>query len=133
MLYPTEINPQPSIDDEIYIVPSGAQHCFPFTLNANAAKNVLVIHMAGNHNQDHSLRVWISREPGDAPVVQTPHFASFWHANRNDQEYITIFDKDHPIQDARQSLGLPTGDYTVNILNLVNRENAYSFRLTDFS
>lgn len=131
MLYPTTINPEPNIDN-IHLVGSGSQHCFTFTLPAYGAKNVLVIHMAGNLNQDHSLRVWISVAPGDTPAVQTPQFASFWHANRNDQEYITVFDENNPIQDLRSPLGLPPGDYTVNILNLVNRENVYSFALTDY-
>jgi hypothetical protein len=129
MLYQTTINPEPTLD-ETYLIDPGSQHCFPFTLGAEEAKNVLVIHAVGN--QDHSLRVWISRAPGDTPVVQSPHFASFWHANRNDQEYITVFDEDSPIPGLRSPLGLPTGDYTVNILNLVNRQNVYSFTLTDY-
>lgn len=132
MLYPTTINPDPTIDD-VYVIPSGAQHCFPFVLDGGDAKAILVVHMAGTANQDHSLRVWVSRAPGDSPAQPEPHATAFWHPNRNDQEIITVFDEDMPREAMRLPLGLPPGNYTINVLNLVNRENAYSFRLTDLA
>lgn len=129
MLYPTTISPDPNVDG-FHIIPSGNLFCFPVVLEADSLKHIMVVHVAGSANQDFSLRVWVSVEPGDRPAVETPYYI-IWYANRNDAEITTIYDEANDAPAFNTTVPLPPGNYTVNVLNLVNRENAFTIVLTD--
>jgi hypothetical protein len=75
--------------------------------------------------QDYSLRAWISRTPGGDFV---PTNASYWHLNRTPDQLILVYDMNGtPPPGNILAIPLFVGDYNLNILNLVNTENVFSF------
>jgi hypothetical protein len=68
---------------------------------------------------------------GDAQVNSQSH-RSYWHPNRTNTEFVVIHDEEtipDPVPDMPRPL--PQGDYFVNILNLGNTPNRFSFLLTE--
>lgn len=128
MLYPTSVNPDPN-SFNVYEIASGNLFCFEFVLGDNEAKEILITHPFGI-NQDNSLRCWISRDPGSNPVVEVPYYI-IWHANRNQFEIRTVVSEGADFPNAKMPIELPAGNYVVNVLNLVNSANAFTYTLTD--
>lgn len=128
MLYPFETITEPS-DDDSYAIPSGCGKAFPLNLESEERLNIIVVHTAMGV-QDHSLRVWVSRQVGGAEVRFDPPNATYWHANRNAQEIVMAYDEslDRP---EGYSIALEPGAYFVNVLNLINSANTFSFLLTE--
>ena len=126
-LYPTTVDPTPTLD-EFYELPSGSLHAFSFDIEPGEAKEILVVHLLGV-GQDHSLRCWVSLAPANSPAVEQPYYV-IWHANRNESEIRTICAEGTDFPDAKMPIYLPPGSYFVNVLNLVNKVNAYAYSLT---
>lgn len=80
--------------------------------------------------QDYSLRFWLSMKPNG---IFVPTNASFYHMNRTADRLYLYYDMNSTPPSAPNILGIPvpTGSYKLNILNLVNAENVFSFSSTD--
>jgi hypothetical protein len=112
-----------------YHIDPGAGIAFAFTLAPSDVKNVIIVQIAPN-TQDNALRCWVSHQMGGTQVVEYPINVAFWHANRVPNEIITVYDQALP-PPVGAALPLAPGSYYVNILNLTNEKNAFSFVLTD--
>jgi hypothetical protein len=97
--------------------------------------------------QDYSIRGWLSRLPGG---LFLPTHASFWHFPRGYEQQIVIHDRALAVPDdppgpgdqlgpygqrlgglgTRYPLAVSPGSYCLNILNLVNGGNIFSFSAT---
>lgn len=129
MLYPLTVAPDPVRPNQ-YVIPNGNLYAFPFTVAEGEAVNVVVAH-TGIGKQDHSLRVWVSAEPGHNPVVDRPIHVVNWYPNRDAREYVTVYDSALAPPTVPGPLAVQPGTYFVNVLNLTNSENSFAFELTD--
>jgi len=79
--------------------------------------------------QDYSIRVWFSILPGGDFI---PTNASYWHLNRYVDQILTLYDinANKPTGSNILAIGVPSGNYNLNLLNLVNSENVFSFLAT---
>jgi hypothetical protein len=131
MLYPTTINPAPTYQTN-YVIPNGNLYSFTFTLNPGDQQSISIIHTAGDFNQDRSLLAWVSTQPGGQYFYNLPAYLQCWHPNRriNSGEFI-VYDSSLDTVQADYAIPLAPGNYFINVLNLVNLANAFSYILTD--
>lgn len=129
MLYPTRLITE-TTPNHNYKIPNNSLYAFALTIGDDEAKNIVLMHTALDR-QDFSIRAWVSRDVAGSEVVFIPHSVSFWHPNRSPHEIITIFDKNMTVPDVSAPLGLEPGDYFLNILNLSNAENSFSYFLDE--
>jgi hypothetical protein len=116
--------------NNIYTVDHGQLVVFPITVEAGQKREITVTHVAVGI-QDHSLRVWMSRDfdVGGQTLGETLP-TRFWHPNRTPTEKVTVYDRNEEAP-AGFTIALDPGTYLLNVLNLVNSRNAFAFVLTD--
>lgn len=93
----------------------------------DAVVTIKLIH-AQQGVQDHSLRCWISTEPGGSSISDAGPEMSFWHARRK-----VLFV--HNLQSAQSApenteafvytIKAAPGTYYLNVLNLINSPNKF--------
>lgn len=126
MLYPITVSATP---DDNQALNSSSLYAIPFTLEEGGSLRCIIVHTAPT--QDHSLRCWISTTAGDTQVDAASHL-SYWHPNRTNAESVIIHDTDVEVfLGSSFARPLPPGEYFVNILNLGNSINSFSFLLTE--
>ncbi len=128
MMYPYTVIDEVS-PNNIYTVDSGSMLAFPITLGEEGVFEITPQHVAMGI-QDHSLRLWVSREIGGPTLGRGP--TERIHPNRTPKETLKVYDAALDAPDGL-ALALEPGDYYVNVLNLVNSRNALSFLLTDLT
>jgi hypothetical protein len=130
MLYPMTRNPTPNAFNN-YVIPNGNLFCFDFTIAAGDQKVLSVVLTAGVNNQDHSLLAWVSEQPGGNVMYDKPAYLQQWHPNRTDGDSVTVYDSNLVTVSADFPFGLTPGSYVLNVLNLTNLINSFSYTLTD--
>jgi len=114
----------PITGNGMQMLPSGALAISPFTVANGQYVKMVAIQTAPT--QDFSMRAWISRLP-EGPSEGTNHYTRHWPINRI-AEIVVIYDRNLPVPDiVGRLIAVDPGDYYVNILNLVNEENSFSF------
>lgn len=113
--------------NNIYTVEHGRLVAFPLTITEGQAVRIVTAHLAVGI-QDHSLRVWVSSDIGGISVARGAN--EFWHPNRNAQETVAVYDRSMVAPD-ENGIAVEPGTYYVNVLNLINSRNAFSFVLTN--
>jgi hypothetical protein len=112
-----------------YEILAGQVAVFPFTLAPNGQIVINVVQQQGT--QDHTIRVWVSKEPYGTSVVLNPQNVTYWNPNHIANQIVTVFDTTMPQHPAVQTpLALLPGDYFLNIQNLENRSNVVYSLLT---
>lgn len=126
MLYPV-VNMD--VPEGMHEVPSGHLAVAPLPLAASAALRIIVVQVS--RTQDHSLRVWISREPGGVSIAYAPISVAYWHANRAPDEVVVLHDDSVPNPTAHPAIAAPPGDYVLNVLNLINSPNVFTVAVSE--
>lgn len=116
-----------------YQIPNGNLFCFDFTINEGDQFNLSVVLTAGICNQDHSLLAWVSVQPGGNVMYDQPAYLQQWHPNRTNGDFFTVYDSTTTTATGDFALGIAPGSYILNVLNLTNRLNSFSYTLTDLS
>ncbi len=128
MLYPTTIVNDLAAIEGMSAVASSSSIVCPITIAAQTGILLSMVQLAPT--QDYSLRAWVSYQPGGQFL---PTISSYWHLNRHNDQMIFVYDMNSPIPNTLcnvHAIPLPAGNYTLNILNLVNAENVFSFSST---
>jgi hypothetical protein len=127
MLYPFALT-TPN-DSGSYNLNSGSGIAFAFDIVSNGSVSLLVV-LTAIEQQDSSLRCWVGHDVGGSPLIAFPPDEPLWHAQRIAHPMITVYDKSLSRPQYELSIGVTPGSYFVNILNLTNAKNQFSFLLT---
>ncbi len=133
MLYPViNLDPvPPSPEEGRYTLPSGTLGVLAITV-PTAGVIQLVMHQliadTTNLPQDHSIRAWVSTQKGGNPVIENPVSAAQWTLSALQNRVITVYNLmgNYVPDDEHVSIGIPPGDYWLNVLNLVNEANSFA-------
>jgi len=128
-LYPTSALILPQMQG-INAIQSSSALLAPFTLMPGTAMQFSGSQLSPT--QDYSIRLWMSVLPGGDFI---PTIFSYWHLNRTADQLITPYDMSYPAPSGRYVIPVPLlpGDYYLNVLNLVNAENVFSFSSTELN
>lgn len=115
-------------EDRRYGVPGSTVLVFPFTIDAEQSKRIILFH-TDITQQDHSLRSWVSREVAGTEILMYPLELSIWHPNRVPHHVVTVYDKDMDEPEGVALLPVEPGEYFLHVLNLTNRQNSFAYFL----
>ena len=127
MLYPIAILDLPTMQGMNAVNP-GSAVATTFTLQPGSGWSMAMMQLAPT--QDYSLRAWISALPGGQFL---PTRMSYWHLNRKNAPVVVVYDLAITPDSLETGYAVPLlpGVYVLNILNLVNSENVFSFSATE--
>ena len=121
-LYPT-IDIDPSVQGR-QTSPQGSLALIPITIDPGQAVRVVLLQTGPA--QDFSMRAWVSVLP-DGVSVSTDSVSAYWSLPRMPDMFILHDVAVTPDATAFRTIPVPPGSYVLNILNLVNSENTFSF------
>jgi hypothetical protein len=132
MLYPVVDFAYPPTDG-LYSLPQGNMGVFQFTVAPGQRIMFKMAQVIGNYEnipQDQSIRCWVSFIKGGASVHETPITAKQWHLSALLRDDIVVYDSTS-VEVEPPTIGIPVepGAYWLNVLNLVNQPNMFSFVL----
>lgn len=126
MLYPVDLTTRN--DEDHYEVHSGSARAFAIEVEPGQSLQIRVV-MTKESQQDWSLRCWVSNIVAGNPVIDLNPNEPIWHAHRDAQFYMTVYDEALP-RPTTQHMELPPGSYFLNVLNLTNAPNSFFLSLT---
>lgn len=125
MLYPTttvDLAAMPAMN----LLEPGSLLVIPLTVAPGSGLLCSMLQLSPT--QDYSLRGWLSRLPCG---LFLPTNTSYWHFDRYNEQQVAIYDRARDPLPATLGnlypLAVAPGAYCLNILNVVNSENIFSF------
>ena len=122
MLYPV-VNINPSSIEGMHVVPPGNLVAVPLSIISGQVLKFVVLQ--NSPTQDFSMRAWISITPGGATVGNTLT-TQYWPVVRY-PDVIVLHDMNVVLPDVLRTIPVLPGSYTLNVLNLVNEKNVFTY------
>ena len=124
-LYPTTILDAESAGLRPNPIPSGSLIVIPIDMTTVAMTQVMLVQVS--YTQDYSLRTWLSLHPdglaiaGVIPILKTAGIP------------LVIHIADQILPPDVNAIAVEPGQYMLNVLNLTNEANVFSFSKTDLA
>lgn len=106
-----------------HLLPAGYLALCQIALGPGQALRIIPVHIA--FVQDHSIRAWLSKKPNGESLSLTPSSLAFWHPNRTPDEHVVLCSFGAACIEDRPQIRAAPGIYWLNLLNLINTENAF--------